>query len=123
MWYAAHAIFYFELVDSAQDSYLLHENVYIVNAPSEGDARVMAETIARGNEDLSEDGHLEVNEQKAKYVFAGIRKVVAAQMIPGPDDAPLSAGREITYSILEVNNLDEINSLVAGEMVDVLYRE
>ncbi|MFH0134222.1 hypothetical protein ACGLHS_28705 [Variovorax sp. VaC1] len=123
MWYAAHAIFYFEMIDSAQDSYLLHENVYIVSAPSDVDARVMAERVARSNEDLSGDGHLEVNERKAKYVFAGIRKVVSAQMIPGPDDAPLSTGREITYSILEVNNIDEINSLVAGEMVDVLYRE
>lgn len=31
-WYCVHAIFYFELMQWAQDSYLVYENVYLIRA-------------------------------------------------------------------------------------------
>ena len=31
-WYCVHAIFYFELMECAQDSYLVYENVYLIRA-------------------------------------------------------------------------------------------
>lgn len=122
MWYAAHALFYFKLVDEDQDSFLVHENIYIINAADSAAARARAEIIARANED-SGDGALELNEKKASYIFAGIRKIIEAETTPAPEDAPLTNGQELTYSVLEVDTLDEVLALARGEMINVLYRE
>jgi hypothetical protein len=123
MWYAAHAVFYFKLIGQSQDSFLVHENIYIISAADSGAARAKAEIIGRANEDAGDDGHLELNEKKASYVFAGIRKIVEAETTPSPEDAPLATGHEVTYSVLEVDTLDEVLALARGEMVAVLYRE
>lgn len=79
MWYAAHAVFYFKLIDESQDSFLVHENIYIISAADSNAARVRAEIIGQANEDSGDDGHLELNEKKASYVFAGIRKIIEAE--------------------------------------------
>jgi hypothetical protein len=88
----------------SQDPFLVHENIYVIN---EG----------------SGDGSLELNEKKASYIFAGIRKIIEAERTPLPEEAPLTNGQELTYSVLEVDTLDEVLALARGEMVDVLYRE
>jgi hypothetical protein len=123
MWYAAHAVFYFKLIDESQDSFLVHENIYIISAADSNAARAKAEIIGQANEDSGDDGHLELNEKRASYVFAGIRKIIEAETTPSPEDAPLANGQELTYSVLEVDTLDEVLALATGEMVDVLYRE
>lgn len=123
MWYAAHAVFYFKLIDESQDSFLVHENIYIINAADPDSARAKAEIIGRANEDAGGDGHLELNGEKASYVFAGIRKVVEAETTPSPEGAPLASGQELTYSVLEVDTLEEVLALAGGKMVTVLYRE
>lgn len=123
MWYAAHALFYFELIDQSQDSFLVHENVYVINAADSDEARAKAEIIARANEDSGADGHLELNEKKASYLFAGIRKIIEAETTPLPERAALASGQELTYSVLEVDTFDEVLALARGEMVNVLYRE
>lgn len=122
MWYAAHALFYFKLIDEDQDSFVVHENIYIINAADSDAARARAEIIARANEE-SDDGALELNEKKASYIFAGIRKIIEAETTPAPEDAPLTNGQELTFSVLEVDTLDEVLALARGEMVNVLYRE
>lgn len=123
MWYAAHAIFYFERMEPKQESYLIHENVYLISATTYEVAEEEAKRLAQDNEDLNVDGHLEVNGRKAIYRFAGLRKVVEVQTTPDPDDALPLNGREITYSVMEVDTLDEVKALAQGEMGNVLYRE
>lgn len=123
MWYSVHAIFYFELVDGNQESYLVHENVYLISAATGEAVEEEAKRIATDNEDSNDDGHLEVNGEKARYRFAGIRKIIEAQTVPEPDDELSTNGREITYSVMEVDTIDEVKALAAGEMVNVLYRE
>ena len=70
MWYCAHAIFYFEFKYEEQDSYLVHENVYLIQAIDESSAMEKAIEIAKENEDLSEDNHLELNEKPVRYLFS-----------------------------------------------------
>jgi hypothetical protein len=123
MWYAVHAIFYFELMNAEQESYLVHENVYLVSAATTEAAEDEAVRMAQDDEDSNVDGHLEVNGEKARYRFAGVRKIIEAQTVPGSDDELPISGREITYSVMEVDTLDEVKALAAGEMVNVLYRE
>jgi hypothetical protein len=119
----AHAIFYFKLLHQEQDTFLVHENVYLVDAIDFDQARKAAIQVAKENEDLSEDGHLELNEQKAAYVFAGIRKVIELETTPTPIDAVAMVGLELTYSEFEVDNLGQVFALANGDMVEVLYRE
>jgi hypothetical protein len=121
MWYCAHAIFYYRCED--QDSYLLHENVYLIDSKNDDEAFLVAEKVGKENEDLSEDGHLEVNGVKAQYVFAGIRKVIQVELDSETAKGNLFSGVEVTYSVMEVDNLAEINDLASGEEATVLYRE
>ena len=121
MWYSAHAIFYYSC--EGQSSVLVHENVYLIEANDEDDAMSRAKEIASEHEDLSEDGHLEINGEKAQYRFAGIRKLIEVENDPVTVQGRLHSGLEVTYSVVEVDNLADVQRLAAGEMTNVLYRE
>jgi len=123
MWYCAHAIFYYELKYEEQDSYLVHENVYLIQATDEKIAMKKAMESAKGNEDLSEDDHLELNEKPVRYIFSGIRKLIAVSNYDKEDEDVIESGIEATYSELEVDNLDQVKELSKGSFVEVLYRE
>ena len=123
MLYCAHAIFFFKLLDQDQDSFLVHENIYLIQADDDDQAERAAAELGRANEDTSEDGHLELNEQKAAYLFAGIRKVIALEPSPVPPSATGLIGLELSYSEFEVDTLDQVHALARGAMVEVLYRE
>jgi hypothetical protein len=123
MWYCAHAIFYFELKHEKQDSYLVHENVYLIQADNEKVAMQKAMAIAEENEDLSEDNHLEVNEKPARYIFAGIRKLITVSNYDKRNRSIIESGVEVTYSEFEVDDVSGIQALKKGDFVEVLYRE
>ncbi|MBB5204874.1 hypothetical protein HNQ51_002193 [Inhella inkyongensis] len=123
MLYCSHAIFYFKLLEAAQDSFLVHENIYLIEAEDEETAARLAVDLAKANEDTSEDGHLELNEQKAAYLFAGIRKIIEVASSPMPINAAGLVGLELSYSQFEVDTLDQVLALARGDMVEVLYRE
>lgn len=121
MWFCAHAIFYYRL--DAQVSYLIHENVYLIEADDEQLAQVTAEKLGREADDLNEDGRIEVNGQPAQYVFAGIRKLIQVETSPDTAKGLLRSGTEATYSVMEVDTLEEVESLAKGRVTSVLYRE
>lgn len=123
MLYCAHAIFYFKLINKDQDSFLVHENVYLIEADDERSAKKISMKIAKDNEDTNEDGHLELNEQKACYLFAGIRKIIEIEPSPAPINASGLPGLELTYSEFEVDNLEQVLALARGDMIEILYRE
>jgi hypothetical protein len=77
MWFCVHAIFYLQLQEKTHDSWLVHENVYLANAVDSIAACELIQTKALLAEDLSKDGHLLLNDEKASYRFAGIRKVMS----------------------------------------------
>lgn len=121
MWYCAHAVFYYSY--PTQSSFLVHENMYLIDAEDEDEAMLKANSVAAEYEDLSEDGHLEVNGNKAQYRFAGIRKLIEVELDHETAEGRLHSGVEATYSVLEVDSLSEVKRLAAGEMQSVLYRE
>ena len=123
MWYCAHAIFYFEFKYEEQDSYLVHENVYLIQAVDESSAMGKAIEIAKENEDLSEDNHLELNEKPVRYLFSGIRKLITVSNYDKENEDIIESGVEATYSELEVDNLNQVKKLSKGSFVEVLYRE
>ncbi|WP_202759900.1 hypothetical protein [Delftia acidovorans] len=123
MWYCAHAIFYFEIIGEDQESYLVHENIYLIYSENEEILDAIADGVAISNQDLSTDGHLELDEKKARYIFAGIRKIIKTETMPADKIMAASSGMELSYSIYEVDSIDEVRKLAAGEMVNLLYRE
>lgn len=123
-WFSAHAIFYYEKINNDQDSYLVHENIYLISAIDWQDAESIAEKIGLENQDLSEDGHLELNEEKVSYKFVGVRKIIDVEtQVENSDFYAQPDGVEISYSEFEVDSLEEVLSLARGDMVNVLYRE
>lgn len=123
MWFCAHAIFYFKLLDAEQDSFLVHENIYLTGADNATTAAAIAAQYAKSNEDTGEDGHLELNENKAAYLFAGIRKVIEVEPHPASGAVNELKGLELSYSVYEVDTLEEVLKLARGDAIEVLYRE
>ena len=120
----AHAIFYFKLQEEEQNSFLVHENIYLIFAATAKEARALGEERAKANEDVSSDGHLQaLNEKKVSYLFAGIRKIIDVQSQPSERVLTELIEVEFTYSVYEVDTLEEVLRLARGEMVNVLYRE
>lgn len=123
-WFSAHVIFYYEKINGKQDSYLVHENIYLISALDWQGAERVAEKIGLENQDLSEDGHLELNEEKVSYKFAGVRKIIDVEtQVENSDFHAQPDGVEISYSEFEVDTLEEVLSLARGDMVNILYRE
>ncbi|MDD2814239.1 MAG: DUF4288 domain-containing protein [Thiotrichaceae bacterium] len=136
MWYCAHAIFYFKLkYKEEQESYFIHENVYLVQANDADEAMEKSLEYAREEEDSTKNDSLVLNgKEPVCFIFAGIRKLITVDMSAGirklsdedaalisDEDTPIS-GCELTYSELEVDTLEEVEKLANGEFVDVLYR-
>lgn len=121
MWYCAHAIFYYKY--EGQTSFVLHENVYLIQAENDEQAMLDASVLALQCEDLSEDGHLEVDGNKASYRFAGIRKLIEVQLDRGKENEKLDSGVELTYSVMIADSLSEVERIAGGDEVGVVYRE
>jgi len=125
MIYFAHAIFYFKLLFRKNDTFLVHENVYIIDAKDLDEANESAIKLAKTHEEMNDEGYLEINEEKCAYIFVGIRKITKAQKfflhVGALHDI---SGEEMTYSVFEVDSLEKLEMLAAGKTVDeVLYRE
>jgi hypothetical protein len=123
MLFCAHAIFYFKVLDQIQNSFLVQENVYLIGADDYEQALVLGNQIGIENQDESLDGHLEINDKKAAYLFAGIRKLIEVEPNPNTNSGTYLEGLELTYSQFEVDTLDQVMNLAKGEMVELLYRE
>lgn len=102
---------------------MVHENIYLIFSENEEMLDAIADGVEISNQDLSTDGHLELSEKKARYIFAGIRKIIKTETMPADKIMTASSGMELSYSIYEVDTLDEVKKLAAGEMVNLLYRE
>lgn len=121
MWYCAHAIFCYKKDEG--DSTLVHENVYLIDAADEDSALEVARDLAKSNEDLNEDGHLELDGRPAKYLFLGIRKLIAIETNPDTAQGIINSGIELTYSVFQAQTLKDAERLANGEEVDVQYQE
>lgn len=122
-WYAAHLVIGIMSSEKTAGPILVHENVVLVEAPSEADALGKAKTIGQ-TEAALQDG-LTLNGAPAKRVFAGVRKLIT---VSNPETSNLdqdrpSDGTEITYSIYEVSNEEALKKFAAGSEVAVKYVE
>lgn len=123
-WYCVHAIFYFELMECAQDSYLVYENVYLIRAVNSELAQKKIDRFARSLQDFNERGTLLVGDAKARYLYKGVRKVISPE--EGSRFGNFCANQsmiELTYSVFEVDSWSDLCALVSGESVELNYVE
>lgn len=122
MWYCAHAIFYYQY--EGQDSFVVHENVYLIGAEDEERAMFKAKSIAIEYQQIGEDSSLEYDGKRAEYKFSGIRKLISVQVDSDvADSSAICSGVELTYSVMEVGSILDVERITHGESVLVNYIE
>jgi hypothetical protein len=55
--------------------------------------------------------------------IAGIRKLISVAADDGVADGGLPSGVEVTYSVVAVDTLDQVQRLPRGDAIEVLYQE
>jgi hypothetical protein len=117
-WFTAHLILYVQFKEPPQNRFSVWENIVLIKADSEDEAFAKAER--RGREDEGDDdGSFRWDGRPARWVFAGVRKLIACDdPRKRPDD-----GSEVSYTELEVGSEEELRKLAEGEPVAVRYEE
>jgi len=118
-WYAASAILCVKFKDGVQDCYPVWENVYLIEAETDGEAFRLAEERAREAEGDS-SGSFRWDGRPATWVFAGLRKLLTVSHEAPP---ALGSGDELTFSEFELADQRALERLVAGGEVGVTYME
>jgi hypothetical protein len=122
-WYAASIIIVTKLRAGMQTEFPVSEDVYLVEADTADEALQKAEAI--GTSSVADDPSLTLGGQPARDYFAGIRKVITV-MNPFPDEPDRERpyhGTEVTYSRYRLGHEGDIDKLVRGEPVSVIYED
>lgn len=124
-WYAASVILFVRLKSGRQRVYPVWENVYLVRAASPQAA--YAEAEKRGRADAAPDETMRWKGKPAEFVFGGIRKLLECSPDPAlPGEATVTkvhSGVEATYSSFLVKSRTDLEKLINGKPVTVLYEE
>lgn len=123
-WYAASLIYVFKLRTGKQKRFSVWEDVCLVEASSGAVAQRKAERLGKARED--DDQTWEVGGRPARLVFAGVRKVLTiANPVSGPslDAGPPRHGTEVTFSTFILKSKRDLDKLVSGRSVPVIYEE
>jgi hypothetical protein len=122
-WYAASIIIVTKLRAGVQTDFPVSEDVYLVEADTADEALQKAKTI--GASSVIDDPSLTLGGQPARDYFAGVRKLITV-MNPFPDEPDRGRpyeGTEVTYSRFTLENESDIDKLVRGEPVSVVYED
>jgi hypothetical protein len=105
--------------DGRQDSFPLYENVLLVEADSPDDARTNGLAVAKDAYEGDSGGTYTHDGRQATAIVVGVRKVIECVN----SKAPPQNGVEVTYSRMYVNTKEELQLLMEGKPVSVLYEE
>ena len=128
-WFAAHVIMYIKYKNmEEQNEFPVYENICLIEAETVDIAYEKADRIGRKYEGDSA-GTFTWGKKPVELVFGGIRKVIECQNSPeeliakpSGNNKPLD-GSEITYSQFIVDDKEELERLIKGEEVNLLYSE
>lgn len=120
MWYAAHVIMSVRFrKPEDQTNFPVWENVVLVQAEDEERAWEKAEHLGQVEESEGDD-EMRWNGKPARWVFAGVRKVVECRS--ADDDRPVD-GAEVTYSQLIFSDESALSRFVEGGVVSASVEE
>jgi len=121
MWYAAHIIMSVKFDNpNDQDTFPVWENIVLVEAANEDAAWDKAELQGKAEETDGTD-HFRWRDKPARWVFAGIRKLIECRS-DDSDDRPVD-GAEVSYSQIVLPDKESLARLVNGKPVTVYYEE
>lgn len=121
-WYSAALINVVRLRTGEQDSYPVWEDVCLIEAKDVDEAFRKAEALGKSRE--CDDPTLTLDDEPATISFLGVRKI---SRVINPLDmlesvAP-SHGSEVAFSKYDVSTMENLEKLVRGESVPVVYVE
>lgn len=121
-WFSAALISVIRQRTGEQESYPVWEDVCLIEALNDDDAFRKAEDLGKSRD--SDDATLTLNGQPASLSFVGVRKIAP---IINPFDTPENAmplhGSELAFSKYNVLTAFDVEKLVRGESVSVIYEE
>jgi hypothetical protein len=121
-WFSATLISVIRLRSGEQDSYPVWEDICLIEAPNDDEAFRLAEELGKSRD--SDDSTLTLNGEPAKMSFLGVRKVARViNSLDAPEDAPPLHGSEIAFSKYNISTSSDLEKLVLGESVPVVYEE
>lgn len=105
-----------------QDSYPVWEDVCLIEASGYDEAFQKAEELGKSRE--SDDTTLTLDDKPAVIEFCGVRKIArVVNPINIPEDASPQHGSEVAFSKYCVSTSQDLEKLVRGESVAVIYEE
>lgn len=118
LWFAAHALYVFEVVQGRQEAFTVLENILLIRAPSAKLALATAKKVARREE--ADDPSLTVDGLPARQRFLGIRKLVACAADPLDETSAdgqvrvIRSGSEASYLTYRVASKATLQALMRG---------
>jgi hypothetical protein len=116
-WYAAHVVMAHYLKSGPQRSFLVFENIFLLNARSWKEASAKAERLGREEAEVVGDcdGSLRVDGKPAVLRFAGVRQVVECDP---PNERPAD-GDEVSYNELRFASARDVDKFANGRAVSM----
>ena len=117
--YYSHAIFYVSARNQKTDI-PVWEDIMLIRARSAPEARRKALAAAKKHAEVNRDMFLDG--QKARLIFAGIRKIISYEEFLGSWYKEKS-GDEITSSRYSAKSMKDVKALARGKAVEVVYED
>ncbi len=122
-WFAASVIIGIRRIDMPNGPTLAYENIILIEADTPDEALTKAKEY--GGAEVSVDDGFTIDDKPAIKSLVGVRKLINVSN-PYPldldKDRP-TTGTEITYSLFEVENSEDLAKLAKGEEVALRYVE
>lgn len=122
-WYAATIISVVRVRTGAQNNFPVWEDVCLIEATGDDEAFQKAEALGKSRE--IDDPTTMLDGVPASVVYLGVRKVgkIINPFPDSPDDSPPRHASEISFSKYTVASTKDLNLLVQGKSVPVVYEE
>jgi hypothetical protein len=111
-WYVAHLVMQVEFKSANQSRIPVWENIHLIEAPNEQILRDGCQDIGRAGEGDS-DGSFHWNDEPARWVFKGVRKIITIESLDDLANLP-GSGCEITYSTLVFSDNNSLENFLQG---------
>ena len=122
-WYAATIISVVRVRSGKQKTFPAWEDVCLIEAASDEDAFEKAESLGKSRE--IDDQTTMLDGVPASVVYLGVRKVgkIINPFPEPPDESPPKHGSEISFSKYTLGSASDLDKLVQGKSVSVIYEE
>jgi hypothetical protein len=127
-WFVSHAILSLETIEEPRDSFMVWENLHLIEAPDPDRAWDLANERASRDatpegEEFQADGRASdtIDGRPARWRFVGIRKLVTVSHEHEGD--VLGPGDELSYNEFEADSLDEVEAFAQGDAVTLRRTE